>query len=305
MTRDDLLIPLLSFLSVIAVSGALLLLRAARRKRLRARLQALEGRADSPDPERPQVVSATARLLRPVSALGSLVPCKSPERLQKELAKAGYHGEDSIALHFGFKLILMFIGLAGLGFILRGVEVGLSLKVFLTLAGATLLSFLPNVIVRMRRQRRTAEIRFYFADVLDLLEICVSSGMGLESAWNAVTEEIRQVSKTLGDEMALTDLEIHLGASRAVALRHMAERTGAQEVSSLVATLAQSERFGTSISDALRTFATSMRELRSQRASEAAEKMAVKLLFPMVFFIFPTILIVSVGPALIAIAKLL
>jgi len=140
--------------------------------------------------------------------------------------------------------------------------------------------------------------------VVDLLEICVSAGMGLDTAWNSVADEIRSVSSVLGDEMALTMLEMQLGAPRTGAMRNMAERTGAQELASLVALLVQSDRFGTSIAEALRTFATSMRHSRSQRAEEAAEKTAVKLLFPLVFCIFPVMLIVTVGPSSITLWKL-
>jgi tight adherence protein C len=121
--------------------------------------------------------------------------------------------------------------------------------------------------------------------------------MGLDMGWNAVADESRRVSDTLADEMALTNLEMHLGANRTSAMRHMVERTGVDELGSLVAVLVQSERFGTSITEALRTFAKSMREIRSQRAQECAEKMAVKLIFPMVLFIFPVTFIVVGGPA--------
>ena len=129
--------------------------------------------------------------------------------------------------------------------------------------------------------------------------------MGLDTAWNSVSEEVRGVSTALADEMALTSLQLRLGGSRSVAMRNMAERTGVDEVASLVAALVQSERFGTSISDALRTFAGSMRERRSQNAAEAAEKTAVKLLFPMVLFIFPAVFVVTVGPAAVQIYKMI
>ena len=109
----------------------------------------------------------------------------------------------------------------------------------------------------------------------------------------------------LSDEMALTNLEIHLGSPRGEAMRHMAERTDNEELSSLVAILVQSERFGTSVADALRTFAESVRAERSRRAEEYAEKMAVKLLVPMILFIFPTILVVVVGPAGMTLARML
>jgi tight adherence protein C len=162
------------------------------------------------------------------------------------------------------------------------------------------LFFVPNIIVSSRRARRAREIRRYLADALDLLEICASAGMGIDMAWNSVADEVRSVSATLADEMALTNLEIHLGAKRADAMRHMAQRTGAEELSSLVAVLVQSEKFGTSITDALRNFATSMRETRSQRAQETAEKMAIKLIFPMIAFIFPAAVMVMAGPAFIS-----
>ncbi|MCZ6652537.1 MAG: type II secretion system F family protein, partial [Planctomycetota bacterium] len=118
-------------------------------------------------------------------------------------------------------------------------------------------------------------------------------------AWNAVSDEIRAVCDILADEMALTNLEVHLGAPRAAAMRHMADRTGAEDLTALVSTIVQSERFGTSIGDALKAAATSMREVRSQRAEESAEKMPVKLLFPLVLFLFPAVLIVIAGPAAI------
>src|SRR5690606_5093317 len=107
------------------------------------------------------------------------------------------------------------------------------------------------------------------------------------------------------DEMALANLELQLGATRAEAMRHLGERTGADEFSSLVAMLVQSERFGTSIAEALSIFATSMRERRSQKAEETAEKMAVKLLFPLVLCIFPVMLIVMAGPAVLTIMKIM
>jgi tight adherence protein C len=120
-----------------------------------------------------------------------------------------------------------------------------------------------------------------------------------------VTDEVRAVSSQLADEMALTNLEMHLGASRADAIRHMATRTGAEDLSSLVAVLVQSERFGTSIGESLRVFATSLRETRSQSAQEDAEKMAVKLIFPMIVFIFPAVVMVMAGPAFMSLYRVL
>jgi len=111
-------------------------------------------------------------------------------------------------------------------------------------------ALLPNVLVTIRKKRRTADVRSHLPDAIDLLEICVSSGMGLDTAWNAVCDEFRGVSAVLADEMALSNLEMHLGAPRADAMRNMATRTGVEDIGSMVATLVQSEKFGTSVSQA-------------------------------------------------------
>jgi tight adherence protein C len=147
--------------------------------------------------------------------------------------------------------------------------------------------------------RRREEIRRHLPQAVDLLEICVSSGLGLDMAWSVVSEEIRQVSPILANAMSLTNFEMNLGASRVDAMRHMAERTGATELSSLATILIQTERFGTSIAETLKIFANSMREARTYTAEESAEKMTVKLIFPMALFIFPAVLVIVAGPALI------
>src|SRR5947207_496699 len=128
------------------------------------------------------------------------------------------------------------------------------------IAGA--LFFVPNIFLDIQRKKRREEVRRHLPDAVDLLEVSISAGMGLDQAWNAVTSEMNSVCSTLADEMALTNLEIHLGASRASAMRHLAERSGADELSSLVAVIVQSERFGTSMTDAMRNFAGTMREAR-------------------------------------------
>jgi tight adherence protein C len=137
------------------------------------------------------------------------------------------------------------------------------------------------------------------------MEICVSAGMGMDMAWNLVGDEIRPVCADLADEMALVNLEMHLGSPRADAMRNMADRSGADEIASLATVLVQTEKFGTSVGDALRTFAASMRDERTYRVEEKAEKTAVKLLFPMVLCIFPAVLIVVAGPAVITLIKMM
>jgi tight adherence protein C len=240
------------------------------------------------------------------SAIGRAVSPKGiSEDLQRKMSRAGWYNPAASAVYIGAKIILLIA--AGLFFGLGSTLVPLPLAIkMLAVASFTgLVFFIPNLLLSARISSRTGAIRRHLPDSVDLLEICVSGGMGIDQAWVAVEDQVRPVCSELADEVALTNLEMHLGADRGTAMRHMADRTGAEELNSLVATLVQSERFGTSLTDALRVFTQSMRDLRSQRAQESAEKMAVKMIFPMVLFVFPVILIVAVGPAMITLMDIL
>jgi len=298
---NQLIIPALVAVAVTALGGAMLVCVAARKARVRDRLGEMEGQPTEAGTSRPS--SPLGRLFGRLAETLS-VGRPSP-RLREELSKAGYHSPSAGRAYLGIKTLLFVIGVAGLSALLLRLDTPLPIKATFIVGGAGLLSFIPNIVVHLRRSRRAEDMRCHLPDALDLLEVCVSSGMGLDAAWNAVTDEVRGVSATLADEMALTNLELHLGSSRAVAMRRMADRSGVDEVSSLVAVLIQSERFGTSVSDALRAYASSMRERRSMRAQEAAEKMAVKILIPMILFIFPAAFVVTVGPACITIVRML
>ncbi len=299
----DLLIPAGVFLSVMAVGGGVAAVL-HRRRMLQPRLQRVkESSFVSAMQESEGQVNP---LLSPLASLGRIAARggTSPQ-LRQELAKAGYYGEAAPAVFLGSKMILLTIALLGSAALIMITELPTPLTLVLSISITGMLFFAPNIALDMIKRRRSTELRQNLPDAIDLLEVCVTAGMGLDMAWNAVADEIRSVSPVLADEMALTNLEMQLGAARSDAMRRMAERTGAEELSSLVAMLVQSDRFGTSIGETLRTFAASMREGRSQRAEEAAEKMAVKILFPMVLFIFPVMLIITVGPAGIAIAEMI
>jgi tight adherence protein C len=298
MHLQDILVPVLAFFAVVALGGAVVAARLLRREPLKARLDMGGGTAVAEPP------GGRTRSLDAISRLGESVSGgKTSKTLKEQLAQAGYHDPAAPTIYMGAKMLLFIVGLVGSLALFVPLALAMHLKVVSILCVTGLLSFVPNLVVARRRSRRRTEVQLHLPDAVDLLEICVSSGMGIDMAWNAVSDEVRRVSPTLGDEMALANLEIHLGAPRADAMRHMAERTGVDDIASLVATLVQSERFGTSIAEALRVFAESMREQRSQRAQEAAEKMAVKLLFPLVLCIFPAMLIVVSGPAFITIYK--
>ena len=298
---QGILIPLLVLLAVLSLGGSVLLAMRARRKPLEDRLRGLI------EPPRPVGRPLLSRMLvETLDMLGGQIGAKTTsQRLREDLARAGFHHSGAAKVYMGAKLLALVTGAALAGavlFLLLNMSVSNKL-VLLAMAGGSAF-FVPNIIVRSRSRKRCEEVRLHLPDALDLLEICISAGMGLDTAWNAVTEEIREVCPVMADEMALTNLEMHLGAPRAVALRHMAERSDSDDLSSLVAIMVQSERFGTSIASALQTFAASMRQIRSQRAEEKAEKMAVKLIVPMVAFIFPAVMIVLVGPAGITLSKI-
>jgi tight adherence protein C len=294
----ELVIPLAAFLAVIGVGGALLLALGQPRQRVRARL--VSGALPETRP------GQTRKLTQFMTEVGTKVaPRGSTPRLKQQMARAGYYDPHAAAMFLGVKFFLLVAGVLILGVLVLPLDLAFAYKVGIAVCGAALLSFVPNWIIRARCQRRQEAVRHYLPDALDLLEICVSAGLGLDAAWNSVADELRPVCPVLADEMALTNLELHLGAPRSEALRSMADRTGAEEISSLAGALVQSDRFGTSVSDMLRTFASAMREIRSTKAEEAAEKMAVKLLFPMVVFIFPAVLLVVAGPAGMKLARLI
>lgn len=300
MNVYEFLIPLLAMVAVTATGGALLLRRGRTASAMRGRITAS-----------PQELVALGPLpaggvAHSIERAASAVSFGSPSlKLREELARAGYYAPNAGSVFLGLKTLVFLTTAAGLTSALLPLGYSPMITMTVVLGGAALLSFIPNIVLAVKRKARATDIRQHLPDALDLLEICVSSGMGLDAAWNSVSDEVRGVSTGLADEMALTSLQLRLGGARSVAMRNMADRTDVDEVGSLVAVLVQSERFGTSIGDALRTFAEAMRERRSQNAAEAAEKTAVKLLFPMVLFIFPAIFVVTVGPAAVQIYKMI
>jgi tight adherence protein C len=313
----ELLIPILCAVAVMAVGAAFLLYRILRRAPVRARLGIGEPSYAAVGGGSASVMAGGAggagaiattsygaieaggtRFNDMLDEIGRRVGGeKTSNTLAEQLVQAGYHDRRAAAVYLGAKTVLMLAGVCGVGLLVLPLNISPAMKLVTVLWVTGVLYFIPNVIVARHRSRRRSEVRTHLPDAIDLLEICASAGMGLDMAWNSVADEVRAVSPILADEMALTNLEIHLGAPRVQAMRNMGKRTGAEELYSLVAVLVQSERFGTSIVDALRTYANSMRETRSMHSQELAEKMAVKLLFPMILFIFPSVILVMIGPA--------
>ena len=176
-----------------------------------------------------------------------------------------------------------------------------TLAVALSLAAVGYL--LPDFILTHFLQKRQERIFKAVPDALDMMVVCVEAGLGLDMTFKRVGEEIRSLSPDMSDEFLLTNLEVRAGKQRDEALRNMAQRAGAPEMQNLTTVLIQTSRFGTSLAKALRVHSDSMRTKRRQMAEEIAAKSAVKLLFPLVLFIFPTIFVVLLGPAAIQIAR--
>jgi tight adherence protein C len=165
--------------------------------------------------------------------------------------------------------------------------------------------YLPNLWLRMRIDRRKGEILLGLPDALDLMVVCAEAGVGLDAAINRVGDEMKLSNKTLSDEFNLMSLELRAGKPRRDAFRDLAKRTDLEDLNNLSSLLIQTERFGTSIAQALRVHSDGMRVKRFQRAEEVAAKLPVKLLFPLIFFIFPSLFVAILGPAIVRIFRTL
>lgn len=177
--------------------------------------------------------------------------------------------------------------------------------VFVMLVCAALGYMMPNFFLARRITNRQRDIFESFPDAIDLTTVCVEAGLGLDAALARVGAEMRLKSPILGEELHLVNLELRAGSSRERALRNLALRTGIDEIDSLVAILIQADRFGTSVADSLRVHSDNLRTKRRLRAEEAAAKVPLKLLFPVIFCIFPSLLLVLLGPAFIGIYRVL
>lgn len=225
--------------------------------------------------------------------------------LKIRLSNAGYNDDTAIRCFIAAKFLLAILLPAAfviLQFALRRPMDGLLLS--LVISGAVGF-YLPEVFIFIQMKSRREQIFCGLPDALDLMVICVESGLALDGAFQKVADEIHISNNVLSEELNLTCLEIRAGRPRRDALNNLAVRTGVADMKSLVTVLVQAERFGTNTAQALRTHSDDMRMRRRQRAEETAAKTAVKLVFPLVLFIFPCIFIVLAGPAMIRLTQTL
>ena len=236
---------------------------------------------------------------RLASPLNKILPPSATEarRTQKLLMQAGYRSPEASIIYRGIHVASM----AGIPVITAGVTTYFAQAFSTVLIGVMLAFvmgfFLPPFFLKRTISKRQRELRWGLADALDLMVVSVEAGLGLNAAMMKVSSELKDVHMAVASEFELANLEIRVGRDRDEALRNLAERTGVDDLRSLVAMLIQTDKFGTSIAKGLRVFSDSLRTKRRQRAEQEAQKAAVKLLFPLACFLFPTLFIAILGPA--------
>jgi len=300
-------VPLLVFAALVAGIFAFLSMMSNRNSRAQERLERISrpaSLAEIEDPkqkkERFQGVMETAKALsKPLMPQTEL----EQSQLKIRLANAGFRSDSAVAVYLGLRVAVL------IGFLLLG------LAIFLPKYGFTLDAFkplvlfggvgfyLPSVVLWFLRKQRQDAIFLSLPDALDLLVVCVESGLGLDAAMRKVCDEMKDHAKVIAEEFALANFQLQMGRPRREVLHDLGVRTGVDDVRSLAAILIQADRFGSSIAQALRVQSDSMRTRRKQLAEEKAAKTAVQLIFPLVLFIFPGIFVVLVGPAAISIMK--
>jgi tight adherence protein C len=250
------------------------------------------------------IANIAERIADPISRL--LPPsAANAKKLQKELMRAGFRSHSAPAVYRATQFLLMFAFPAsivllwmGLGRPLNGATIP---ALFAFGAGFILPRFILNRLIASRQLR----ITWGLADALDLMVITMEAGLGLNAAMVKVCEELKDVHPDISKEFELANLEIRVGRERSEALRNLADRSGVEDLNSLVGMLIQADRFGTSIARAVRVYSDSLRTKRRQRAEQAAQKAAFKLLLPLGALLFPTMFIVILGPALLNITDML
>ena len=243
--------------------------------------------------------AAGALAERMATPLQRLAPPSAAEarKVQKELMHAGFRSANGPAVYRAIQLLSLAFFPAAVAFACAVLGRPLSSALIWIIVAVGVGGYLPRFVLKRMIKRRQLLLRWGLADALDLMVVSVEAGLGLNAALVRVGEELRGVHRDISDEFEITNLEIRVGRERDEALRNLSERCGIDDLKSLVAMLIQADHFGTSIAKAVRVYADSLRTKRRQRAEQAAQKAAVKLLMPLALFLFPTLFIIILGPA--------
>jgi len=237
--------------------------------------------------------------------IGEKLP-KAPEEssiTRRLLGMAGFKSDSALAIYQGTRVVAVTAAVLAAYLALRQTHFAAVIRIGGTAAAGIAVymgcSIVLDELVKLRKER----LRYSLPDALDLLVVCVESGLGLDQAIAKVTDELAMTHPDISSELGLVTLEMRAGSDRSTALRNLAARTGEDEIRKLTALLIQTDRFGTSMAESLRTHANFMRVRRRHEAEERAGKLGVKLTFPIFFFILPAIMIIAGGPAVLRLAK--
>ena len=297
------LIGILSYIGVLWADE-----RRQRRAMLHRALAVVSSVTATPVPEKPGMLGWLAGAAKRLTArFGEAVKPKEDKELTKSraaLVHAGFRQPKALEIFWGIKVGGAVVGLLLGALIVMAGRLPTRYSVLAVLCCVALFFYLPGIILDMKVRRRQRDVLHGLPDALDLLVVCVEAGMGLDAAMYRVCVELGPKEPAISGELGLLTLELRAGKARREALKNLSARVGLEEMGSLVAMLIQTDLFGTSIAQTLRVYAEAMRVKRFQRAEELAAKLPVKLLLPLVFFIFPTLLIVILGPAGLSIARM-
>ncbi|HKU26526.1 MAG TPA: type II secretion system F family protein [Candidatus Sulfotelmatobacter sp.] len=263
---------------------------------LGARLRALGGQQARAIENRPPVRERIEQALEPLSKALPL-SASDVSRTRKWLIQAGYRDAIDVKYYSGSRLLC-----AAIGFLLVFLFLGFKDPPLL-LGVAGLGFFLPRFALKRMIRHRQQRIRLGLPDALDLTVICVEAGLALDQALMRVGQDLHHAHPDLSEEFHLVNLEMRAGKPRAEALRNLVDRTGVDDIRALVGTLIQTDRFGTSVAQALRVHSDSLRTERRQRAEEQAAKTTIKMVPPLVIFVLPSIIFVTIGPAVIELVR--
>jgi tight adherence protein C len=301
------IIPLLVFAALVAGVFGLLSMLSNRNSRAAERLQKLGRPASLADLE--EGANKKERFAGFVEAAKALAKPMMPKtdleqsQLKIKLANAGFRSDSAVSVYLGIRFA-SFLGSALLSVAIFLPKYGFTLDAAKPIVLLTGLGFyLPVMVLWYLRRTRMEQIFLTLPDALDLMVVCVESGLGLDAAMRKVCDEMKDHAKILAEELSLANFQLQMGRPRREVLHDLGVRTGVDDVKALAAILIQADRFGSSIAQALRVQSDSMRTRRKQIAEEKAAKTAVQLIFPLVLFIFPGIFVVLVGPAAISIME--
>lgn len=250
------------------------------------------------------------RLIALFAPIAKLAQPSGPDALanmRSRFIQAGWRGAHAATIFFGVKVMLVLVlpALLLVSLMLSEAALGAATSTAGAVLAGALGFYMPDWVVALRMKERRRRIFEAFPDAIDLIIVCIEAGLGLDMAIVRTGREVTSRCPELADEFALIEIELRMGATRERALRSFAARTAVEEISMFVAMMLQADRFGTSIADSLRVHAEELRIRRRLRAEEKAAKIPTKLLFPMMFCVFPALLLVLLGPAFIAIYRTL